>query len=81
MPEITVKTIEELQQAESALTKDARELIEEWDKPLIVENGRIVQGVYFLNCDFVSDFWSGRRKKPKAAKCTCQCGNRHNLKT
>ena len=81
MAEVPVKTVEELQRAEEALTKDARELAEEWDKPLIVENGRIVQGVYFLDCDFLTDFWSGRRKKPKPAKCICQCGHKHTLKT
>jgi hypothetical protein len=81
MSEVTVETVEELQQAESALTKDAKELIEEWDKPLIVENGRILQGVYFLDCEFVTDFWSWRRKKPKPTKCVCQCGNKHNLKS
>lgn len=75
-------SIAELEQAEQELKKHTLDLRSEWDLPLRVdEQGFIVQGVAWINGPFSTDFWSGRRKKPKPNKCQCaHCGHKHNLK-
>ena len=77
-----MEQLEELQEAEKALTQHATDLLSEWDKPLKVnERGFITQGVYFIDADFTTNFWAKARKKPKPTKCVCaQYGQKHNLK-
>jgi hypothetical protein len=79
--EIDEDEIQLLRESEQALRKPTDELVSEWDKPLIVRDGKILQGVYWINGAFLHDFWTHARKKPKPTKCICEhCGNKHHLK-
>jgi hypothetical protein len=41
---------------------------------------RVETGILWIP-PFVTDFWTGRRVKPKPNKCICTCcGNKHSLK-
>lgn len=75
--EIEPEKIKELEQAQEALTKDVRELKADWELPLVVKDGKIEQGIFWINGPFVKEFWGKARKKPKKATCTCTCGHKH----
>ena len=79
---MTEEMVAELRQSEQALTKDTRELAEEWEKPLLVDaDGHIQQGVYWIHGEFTTRFWEKPSRKPKPVKCLCACcGNTHNRK-
>lgn len=79
-------TVAELRQATEKLTQHVRDLRKDYDLPLKFEaagNGghKVKSGILWIPGPFKTDFWSGRRKKPKPTKCTCPtCGVKHNLK-
>jgi hypothetical protein len=79
--EIDEAEIRLLRESEQAMRQLTDEIVSEWDKPLIVRDGKIVQGVYWITGAFTYNFWEKARKKPKPTKCVCTCcGNKHNLK-
>lgn len=80
--EIEQSQLDELKESEKFLTKDAAELLDDWDKELVVDaSGRILQGIYWIDGDFTSNFWSGRRKVQKPVQCICStCGSKHKSK-
>jgi hypothetical protein len=43
--------------------------------------GKVESGILWIPGPFKTDFWSGRRKKPKATQCFCPtCGKKHAKK-
>jgi hypothetical protein len=73
--------LDTLKESETALRKNEGDLLAEWNKRLVIEDGKIVSGLLWIPGPFKTDFWSGRRKKPKATTCCCPtCGKKHAKK-
>jgi hypothetical protein len=78
---MTTTDLDTLKKSETALRKNEGDLLAEWNKRLVVTDGKIVSGLLWIPGPFKNDFWSGRRKKPKATTCCCPtCGKKHAKK-